>query len=81
MDITNATENVALIRAIRIAYRVAWLLPQETAAEYVRTLARAWKAADRQGCLVTLAAIAWELGETVGTWEAWNELRMSMPVA
>jgi hypothetical protein len=77
MDNTNATQNANIIRAIRVAYRVAWMLPADSAVEYVRTLAAAWRECDREGCATTLGMIQWELSNVEGAWSAWWELKLA----
>lgn len=69
------TANQNLIKAIRVAYRVAWLLPLAEAAEYVREIARAWRAGDRNSTVSAVGLVLLALGNISGTWSQWVELR------
>ena len=64
-----------LIRAIRIAYRVAWLLPLLEAASYTREIVQSWKSGDARDTLNALELLRWALGNLEGSWGAYTELR------
>jgi hypothetical protein len=79
MDITNATENLHLIRAIRVAYRLSAILPDGW--EWVRWLGQAWRDADRALCLELLGYLLVELGDFEGAECACDELRQAIDLA
>jgi hypothetical protein len=79
MDITNATANIRLIKAIRVAYRVIGTLDLDAQFDY--PLARAWREADAPRCLAIIGGLTEELRHTEGGWDRYEMLRDSHALA
>lgn len=77
MQTLNPTFAPELLEAIRIARRVAWILPVVEAAEYVREIRAALADGDVRGVISAIGLLVLAIGNVEDAWRAYDELRSS----
>ena len=63
MKTTTQTNRPGLIKAIRIAYAKAFILPNHEGAEWVRAIRATWLDGDMDGLTMSLGGLYFALGE------------------